>query len=71
MTGGVLSLHKLRTRNQGANTGWGGEGANPYVHLKMFHIVAESDNNIVPKKQANKGEHCRPGGACGDGNEGR
>ena len=34
----------------------GGEGVNPYVHLKMFHIVAESDNNIVPEKQANNGE---------------
>ena len=29
------------------------------------NVSRESDNNIVPKKQANKGEHCRPGGACG------
>lgn len=27
---------KQRTRSRGANTGWGGEGVNPYVHLKRF-----------------------------------
>ena len=37
VVGGVLSRYKQRTRNQGANTGWGGEGANPYAHLTMYH----------------------------------
>jgi len=36
------------------------------VAIRPSHNVSrKSDNNIVPKKQANKGEHYRPGGACG------
>ena len=36
------------------------------VAIRPLHNVSrKSDNNIVPKKQANKGEHYRPGGACG------
>jgi hypothetical protein len=36
------------------------------VAIRPPHKVSrKSDNNIVPKKQANNGEHCRPGGACG------
>lgn len=35
------------------------------------NVSRKSDNNIVPKKQANKGEHSRPGGACGVYGEGR
>jgi len=29
------------------------------------NVSRESDNDIVPKKQANKGGHYRPGGVCG------
>ncbi len=60
VSGCALTRHKRRTRNRGANTGWGGEGAYPYVHLIMFHILTESDNNIVPEKQANKGNTVAP-----------
>ncbi len=33
----ALSRHKRRTRSQGANTGWGREGVNPYDRLKTYH----------------------------------
>jgi hypothetical protein len=42
------------------------------VAIRPSHNVSrKSDNNIVPKKQANNGEHYRLNGACGDSDEGR
>jgi hypothetical protein len=39
--------------------------------VRLTHEVSrKSDNNIVPKKQTNKGKY-RPGGVCGDSGEGR
>jgi hypothetical protein len=36
------------------------------VAIRPLHNVSrKSDNNIVPKKQANNGEHDRLNGACG------
>jgi hypothetical protein len=49
---------KRRTRNRNADIGWGD-------HTFISQCPRKSDNNIVPKKQANKGEHYRPCGACG------
>jgi hypothetical protein len=60
----------MKTRSKSAVTGWGREGVNPQACLKRVHIVAKSDNNIVPEKQTNKGKY-RPGGVCGDIGEGR
>jgi len=57
-----IGVHSPRckpgTRNRSASIGWGD-------HTFTSECPRKSDNNIVPKKQANNGEHCRPGGACG------
>jgi len=62
VSGCVLSRHERRTRNQGANTGWGGEGVNPYVHLIMFHGSRTTTYYLRSRRTMGT---CRPSGACG------
>jgi hypothetical protein len=58
--GALGSAHtrcKLRTRKQSANGGWVEEGAMPSIQLIMPPAVG---HNIVPEKQANKGNTVAP-----------